>query len=105
MSRRIVLKGAAEADLDRHFLFIAQDSVETAIRFHDAAQRAFDRLAGLPEIGARRTFSDPRLAAIRMWSISEFPNHLIYYAPVADGIVVLRVLHARQDVDRVFEAR
>jgi toxin ParE1/3/4 len=103
LSRRISLSRAADQDLDGHFLFIAQDSIETAVRFYEAAQAAFQRLVELPEIGSSRAFLDPYLTAIRMWPIPEFPNHLIFYSPTADGIDVVRVLHAKRDIERVFD--
>lgn len=32
-----------------------------------------------------------------------FPNHLIFYRPVEDGIEVLRVVHGAQDIEAIFE--
>lgn len=100
MSRQIRLRVPAVEDLDAHFLFIAQDRLEAAIRLHDAAHAAFQRLVELPEIGAPRSYKDPRLAALRVWPIPGFPNYLIYYHHTDDGIEVVRVLHAKRDVER-----
>lgn len=36
-----------------------------------------------------------------MWPIPDFPNHLIWYQPTAEGIEVVRVLNAARDIERV----
>jgi toxin ParE1/3/4 len=104
LSRRVSLSRAAEDDLDGHFLFLAEDSIETAMRFFAAAQRALDRIESLPEIGPRRGSSNPRLTNIRVWPIPGFPNHLIYYVTREDGLLVLRVLHAKRESDPLLRA-
>lgn len=50
-----------------------------------------------------REFQHPKAAGIRSWSITGFPNHLIFYRPVEGGIEVLRVLHGARDINAIFE--
>lgn len=71
------------------------------MRFLEAVDLAFEQLLRMPEIGASRAWLNPRLPALRMWPIPDFPNHLIWYQPTAEGIEVVRVLHAARDVERV----
>ena len=98
MSRRVHLRRAAEGDIDSHFLFIAEENVAAAIRFHDAARSALDRLGEMPEIGSRRQTSSSALTGLRMWPIPDFPSYLIFYFSHEHGIDVVRVLHARRDL-------
>jgi plasmid stabilization system protein ParE len=39
---------------------------------------------------------------VRMWRISGFPNHLIFYRPHQDRIEVVRVLHTKRDIESLF---
>jgi len=103
LSRRVHLRRAAQDDIDDHFLFIAQESVAAALRFHDAARSALDRLGEVPEIGQRRQTTNTALAGLRMWPIPDFPNYLIFYFAHEDGIDVVRVLHARRDLGSILE--
>ena len=104
MSRRFILRRPADEDLDGHFLFIAEDSVEAAVRFYEAARAAFERLVEMPEIGALRPYLNPKLLGLRMWPIPDFPNHLVFYCRIEEGIEIVRVLHAKRDVEGVLES-
>ena len=55
-------------------------------------------------MGERCESPNPRLTGLRVWRIQGFPNHLIFYRPVDDGIEVIRVLHGARDIDRVLES-
>ena len=102
MRRRFSLRKPADEDLDNHFLNFAEDSSEAALRFHEAAQTACERLVEMPEIGALRRYTNPKLSGLRMWPIPDFPNLLIFYRTTKDGIEVVRVLHAKRDIERFF---
>ena len=71
--------------------------------FIDAVERAFERLAAMPEIGPVRQFRNPRLLGIRMWPVLAFRNYLIFYRIAADEIQILRILHAARDLESVLE--
>jgi toxin ParE1/3/4 len=47
--------------------------------------------------------SAPRLADLRRWPVSGFPNHLIFYQPTEGGIEVVRVLHGARDLATMLE--
>ena len=96
--RRIVISPKADIDLDDQFLVIAQDNIEAAQRFLAAAQDAFALLVKLPELGVSVPFRN-----IRLWPITRFRNHLIFYRPTSDGIEIVRVLHGARDWTRVLE--
>jgi toxin ParE1/3/4 len=96
--RHIAIRPAADRDLDELAAFIAKDDIGAALRFYDAVARAYEQLLDRPGIAPSRDFGHPRLNALRMWPVPHFPNHLIFYRPVEDGIEIVRVLHAARDI-------
>ncbi len=94
----------ARRDLVEHFLVIGRDSVSAARRFIQAADKAIENLARMPEIGSPWRSKDPALAGLRVGSIRRFEKYLIFYRPISDGIEVIRVLHGARDIDAVLEA-
>lgn len=91
-------------DLVEIAIYLAEESGndDLALRFLDAAEASFDELSAMPEMGAARTYNDPLLANVRMWRVTGFPNHLIFYRPVEGGIEIIRVLHAKRDIEALF---
>jgi toxin ParE1/3/4 len=104
VSRRPFVQRLAEADLAEQAGFIAGDSIDAALRFLEAAEAAFARLASFPEIGRRRKFHHPDLAGVRSWPVPGFEKHLIFYRPAERGVEILRVLHSARDLDRILGA-
>jgi toxin ParE1/3/4 len=104
VTRRVVILAAARRDLREQRDYIARDSVATAQRFLNAADEAFQQLAAMPSMGARKQVRNRRLAGLRQWSIHGFERSLIYYRETAAGIEVIRVLHGARDIDRILEA-
>ena len=101
---RIILRGSARRDLVEHFVFIGENTSEEASRrFLASANRTFEDLARMPRMGAARRFRNPKFADVRMWRVRRFEKHLIFYRPAQDGIIVLRVLHAARDIEKLFE--
>jgi toxin ParE1/3/4 len=102
---RVSVLPAADYDIDGLAGYLMQEvSLETALRFYDAAAATFENLAQMPGMGEQRVSSNPRLAGLRVWRIDGFPNHLVFYRPIAGGIEIVRVLHGARDVDTVLEA-
>jgi toxin ParE1/3/4 len=88
----------ADRDLDEHYLFIRKDSPQAAVRLLRAADATFRQLARMPQLGAVYPIERPDLAGLRVWQVKGFPNHLIFYRPIHDGIEVIRVLHGSRDI-------
>ena len=42
---------------------------------------------------------DARLADIRVWRISGFEKHLIFYRPCPKGVEILDVIHGARDIE------
>ena len=102
MIRRFIVLPAARADLGEQFEYIAQDSLNAANRFLEAAEAAFEQLAQMPGMGVLKDFGNPRLAGLRQWSIHGFERYLIFYRETDTGIEVVRVLHGARDIQRIF---
>jgi len=99
---KLLRRPRAVLDLEDHSDFLYEEAgFEVGMRFLESADQAFDRLLGMPHVGAPRAWLNPRLPALRMWPIPDFPNHLIWYQPTAEGIEVVRVLNAARDIERV----
>lgn len=92
------LRSAARNDLIDHFDFLeAEAGLGVATKFLDEVEASLAILATQPGMGAPLSFRDSRLAGLRKWRVNTFDNVLIFYLPMADGISVVRVLHASQD--------
>lgn len=48
-------------------------------------------------MGSPLTLRPPGFAGMRRWRVPDFQNFLVFYLPRADGICVVRVLHAARD--------
>jgi toxin ParE1/3/4 len=103
VSYRVVQERLAEIDLIEHVAYIARGRPSAALRFIDAVEQAFARLADMPEIGPVRQFNNPRLLGIRMWPVPDFRNYLIFYRIAADEVQILRVLHAARALESALE--
>ena len=103
MKPRLIIRPAALNDLEDIAASIGKDSPRAAARFLEQCMSHFQQLAGMPLIGRARQFKNPRAAGIRSWIIKGFPNHMIFYRPVEDGVEILHILHAARDIDSIFE--
>lgn len=100
MSRNIVSKRTrAKKEIWEIAEYIARDDWQAAERFLDALKKSFDFLLDFPQSGELLDRLDPRFAEIRIWQVQGFPNHLIIFRPRSDGIEVIHVCHASQDLD------
>ena len=100
MIPKVIPSPEAEQDLAEIAEYLAERSCRTALRFLDAAEAAFGRLAEMPELGAVFESVNPVLSNLRVWSIHGFQSYLIFYRPSERGIEVVRVLHGARDLDK-----
>jgi toxin ParE1/3/4 len=91
------VSGAAGADLEEIWLFIAEDDPDAADHFVRTIVSRFPTLASMPQMGRHREELSARLRS--------FPvgNYVIFYRPVNGGIEVVRVLHGARDFPPLFE--
>jgi len=57
MKWRLALKPQADRDINNHFEYIAKDNLEAAIRYYEAAFRAFDVLLTNPQLARHESLT------------------------------------------------
>jgi len=102
MNYRVERSPLVWRDLEEIANYIAEENIEAALRFYDAAEDVFNNLAQMPAMGVARTFQNSRVGEVRMWPIPDFETWLIFYRPTDKGIEVLRVIHSAQDIQSLF---
>jgi toxin ParE1/3/4 len=101
MTRKIIRPQIVDEDLAGLAQYIARDNAEAALRFLEAAELAFQKLAEMPGMAGLWESPNPRLAGIRVWSIRRFENYLVFYRPIEDGIELVRILRGSRNIERV----
>jgi plasmid stabilization system protein ParE len=86
----------AVADIDAIWNFIAIDSFDAADRVVDELADCFQLLAENPGVGELQ----PSLADGTYRRFTH-RSYVIYFRPIVDGIVVVRVLHSASDHERL----
>lgn len=93
---RVPRRQLAAADILDIWGQIAEGSLEQADRWVDKLDEKFQLTATQPLMGRAR---DELAVDIRSFP---FGRYVIFYAPIEDGIDVVRVLHSARDVDAGF---
>ena len=95
--RRIAQTIEAREDVLDIWLYIARRSVRHADRLIEKIEEKLELIADMPGIGQRRDEFGPNLRS--------FPvgDYLIFYQPLRDGILIIRVLHGAQNLGRIFK--
>ena len=100
---RIEKRSPAYEDLRRHALYLAAEAgADLALRFLESAEKTFETLAKMPEMGRVRRFPHCGLGELRSWSVQGFERYLIFYRALPHGIEVIRVIYGMRDLDRLF---
>jgi len=92
---------AAEQDLQRCAIHIAQDNIEAALGLVDAAEAEAERLADHPFAHEEIPVLRPELRGIRRLVLSPpYQNFLLFYRADSQVVDVIRVLHGARDLPR-----
>lgn len=89
----------ARRDLDHIVAYLTQYSPSAARRFLLQTEQKFNLIATQPDIGeayASSSHPDRRVTSVG----GRFRMYTIYFEPIDEGIVVVRVLHGARDVAR-----
>ena len=84
---------SAEQDLSELVRYIASDNPDAADRFFAAVRERYQQLTGNPGMGRLR----PDIGTeIRIFPLD---GYIVIYRPIPDGILILRFLSGRRDLD------
>jgi len=100
--RTTALSRKAGEDVLEIALHISSGSVRAAEAFREALEHAYSVLEEMPEIGALRSFDNPRLADLRMWPVRKFEKYLLLYRVLGNTVHIVRVLHGARDIQALF---
>lgn len=97
---KLFVQEAAEQDILRQIEHYAEQGLsEIAQRFGAGIVVSLNILIEQPEIGSPRGTCNPHLAGLRSWPVKGFEDFRIHYLLQPDLLVVVRVLHGKQDTD------
>jgi toxin ParE1/3/4 len=92
------LSAKAATDLDAIYEYtILEFGLEQARKYLIGLHKRFEMLAAQPELGRSAAELAPDLRR------SEYQSHVVFYAPKAGGVRIIRVLHESMDVKRHLE--
>jgi toxin ParE1/3/4 len=91
-------RAAADQDVEGIIdYYLGQAGADIALRFVDALQSAYARVARQPAAGSPRYAHELGLPGLRTWPLQGFPYRVFYFEQ-AGSIEVWRVLHERRDI-------
>ena len=93
---RITRRPEAETDVIDIWGFIAEDSITEADRWVDRLDERLQLWATQPMIGRARDELAPGIRSMA------FGRYVVFFAPIHDGIDIVRVLHGSRDIDATF---
>jgi toxin ParE1/3/4 len=97
---KLFVQEAAEQDILRQIEHYAEQGLsEIARRFSAGIVVSLNLLIERPEIGSPRRTSNPQLSGLRSWPVKGFEDFRLHYLLQPDLVVVVRVLHGKQDTD------
>lgn len=95
--RKVRLTPAASSDIDEIALFTEENwGVPQRRRYLAALDGAFTKLASNPGISAPRDDLGPGVRSFRVGA------HVVFSVSDAEALIILRVLHARRDMQAAF---
>jgi len=92
---------AADADVDEAATFIAEDSLNAALRFYDAVELTYRELRDHPERWPLFELPNPRLIGLRKRAVIGFHRFIVFYRIEARVVLIIRVLHGARDLHSI----
>jgi hypothetical protein len=71
--------------------------------FAKRSEEAYTALAEMRGMGSPGKVRQGRHADLRIWPIRDFSSYLVAYRPHKVGVAIERLIHARQDYQRVLK--
>ena len=91
---RVFRTGPSKTDIHNIATYIAKDNMSAARQLLARFDNTLSLIAASPQVGLARPDIGVHLRSFVVGSYS------LYYRPMPDGIILLRVLHNAQDVHR-----
>lgn len=95
----ITRRPKAVEDVESHAMYIADGSIDAALRFLERAEQTIKGLSLFPESGGPFPTKVPELSGMRTRLVKDFPNHVVFYIEREESIEVIRVLRGGQDME------
>jgi toxin ParE1/3/4 len=89
VSRPYRLSPEARRQIDEIGAFVAEDSVDAALKIYEAFEDAFQLLAGNPGIGHTR--EDLTTRPVKFWTVL---SYLVIYDPESSPLQIITVVHS-----------
>ena len=101
---RAVQRPAARRDFIAHYVYLAENAgLDVAKRFRIAVEKTYAELAETPGMGTPGKVRQGKHAGVRLWRVRDFEQYLIAYRPNRSGVAIERLVHAKQDYERVIK--
>jgi toxin ParE1/3/4 len=88
----------ANHDLQEIWDYIAEDSMESADRIVEEIEEKCALLADFPSMGHN---CEELVEKLRSFPVRDY---ILFYQPLANGIVLVRVIHGARDIDAQFDS-
>jgi len=99
MKYRLSIRPTAVADVNAAAAYIAQGSVEHALRLYDAVDATYRIILRTPLAWTRLTVVEhPRLKELRHRPVLGFARYIVVYRVDAEDIVVLHITHTSRNL-------
>ena len=98
----LYIRPAASEDIDEIVDYLVGESVPTAQGFVRDLQKCFDLLTENPKIGVQREYRSVALSGMWIFPLKEFSTYLVFYLSDDQTIDIVRVLHGKRDIERLF---
>jgi plasmid stabilization system protein ParE len=92
-----------EADLVDIYVHLHRQSPQAAEKVFSAIETSARKLIDMPGVGRSWDSSDPRLAGIRVTTVTPYRNYLLFFRPARDHVLVCRVLHAARHLQHLLD--
>jgi toxin ParE1/3/4 len=101
---RAVQRTAARRDFVIHYAYLLEHAgFDVAARFLGAVEKTYADLAQMPGMGSPAKVTQGTHAGVRLWPIRGFGNYLVAYRSHGGDVAIERLLHAKQDYQRVLK--
>lgn len=94
---RVERTALAEQDIEEILTYLDDHSRPAARRFLKAPKSTTESLSQMPEMGRKREELAPGLRSFNA------DKYLLFYRPIPEGILLIRVTHGSRDLPGLFE--